>query len=199
MSKRAATDHPIHDLIAERWSPCGFDSRPVAQSDLASLFEAARWAPSSYNEQPWRFVVARREDGEDYERMLSCLMEGNREWAQHAPVLVLTVAAMKLARNGKPNGKALYDLGQATALLSVEATARGLFVHQMGGLDPGRARELYAVPGDYDVVTALAIGYLGDPAQFSDAIRTRDGGDRERRPASDVVWAGRWGRTAGFL
>lgn len=198
MSKTAATDHPIHELLAERWSPCGFDGRPVPDGDLASLFEAARWSPSSFNEQPWRYIVARREEGEPYERMLSCLMEGNQEWAGLAPVLVLTAASLTLARNGKPNGKALYDLGQATALLSVEATARGLFVHQMGGIHPDRAREQFGVPEDYEIVTALAIGYLGDAENLTEAIRERDAGERERRKMRDTVFAGTWSRTAQF-
>lgn len=199
MSKRASSDHPIHDLIAERWSPCAFDGRAVAVADLASLFEAARWAPSAFNEQPWRYLVARREDGEAYARMLSCLMEGNQEWARSAPVLALAVASIKLARNGKPNGKALYDLGQATALLSVEATARGLHVHQMGGILPDRAREVYGVPEDFEAATGLAIGYLGDPAAFPAEIRERDARPRQRRPLGETVWEGSWGATATFV
>ena len=111
-----------------------------------SLFEAARWAASSYNEQPWRYIVATKENPGEFERLLSCLVEGNQPWAKEAPVLALGCAALKFAANDKPNAVALHDLGQASAALSVEATARGLFVHQMAGILPDRAHEALSNP-----------------------------------------------------
>ncbi len=131
--KKASTDYPIHDLLAERWSPYGFADRPVAQTDLRSLFEAARWAASSYNEQPWSFLVATREDPEEFARLLSCLVDGNQGWAKAAPVLALGVVSLRFSRNNKENRAAVHDLGLAAGNLVVEATARGLCVHQMIG------------------------------------------------------------------
>jgi nitroreductase len=196
VNRRAPTDHPLHDLLAERWSPYGFDPRPLPAADLRSLFEAARWAPSSYNEQPWRYLVARREDETAFADALSCLVEANRQWARHASVLVVAVAALNFERNGKPNSKALHDVGQASAQLTVEATSRGLVVHQMGGILPDRARELYGIPEGFAAVTALAIGYAADPDALPDALRERDTAPRARRPQSAFVFAGGWGRAA---
>ena len=199
MSKIAAPDHPIHETLAHRWSPYAYADRPVADADLRSLFEAARWAPSSYNEQPWRFIVARREDGKEYDRILSCLVEANQAWARQAPVLVLTVAAETFARNGKPNGAATHDVGLAAGNLSVEATARGLHVHQMGGILPDRARELFGIPEGFRALTAIAIGYAADPADLDDEMRKRETTPRARRALKESVYTGSWGRAADLL
>ena len=147
LPKEASPDHPIHELLAKRWSPYAFADRPVSDDDLRSLFEAARWAASSYNEQPWRYIVATKADPEEFERLLSCLVEGNQAWAKAAPVLALGCTSLNFALNGKPNAAAQHDLGLASASLTLEATARGLFVHQMIGILPDRVRELYASPG----------------------------------------------------
>ena len=146
MTMRAETDRPVHELIAARWSPYAFADRPVAKEDLRSLFEAARWAPSSYNEQPWSYLVATKDDPEAFARVLSCLVEGNQVWARAAPVLAVGCTRLTFVRNGKPNAAALHDLGLASANLCLEATARGLAVHQMIGILPERVRELYEVP-----------------------------------------------------
>jgi thioredoxin type arsenate reductase len=190
---RAAPDHPVHPLIAWRWSPYAFDARPVDDDDLRALFEAARWAPSSYNEQPWRWVVATKGEPAAFARLLSCLVEANRTWAQHAPVLALGVTMLRFARNARPNRAAHHDLGLAAGNLLVEATARGLLVHQMIGIEPARARELYAIPPDAEPVTALAIGHLGDPARLPEALRDRDRTPRTRRALGELVFADRWG------
>src|SRR6185295_741324 len=144
--KQAIPDHPIQPVLGARWSPYAFDDRPVPDADLRSLFEAARWAPSSYNEQPWSYIVATKSEPEEYARLLSCLVEGNQAWAKAAPVLALGVVTLRFVRNDKPNRAAVHDLGLAAGNLCVEATARGLFVHQMIGIVPDRARELYAIP-----------------------------------------------------
>ena len=157
--KRAKPDHPIHELLAARWSPYGFTDRPVAMADLRSLFEAARWAASSYNEQPWCYLVATKKAPEEFERLLSCLVEGNQAWARAAPVLALGCTSLHFTRNGKPNAAAVHDLGIASASLTLEATARGLSVHQMIGILPDRARELYRIPEGVQPLTGLAIGY----------------------------------------
>jgi nitroreductase len=189
----ATTDHPVHELIAARWSPYAFADRPVLRADLLSLFEAARWAPSSYNEQPWTYLVATREEPEEYERLLSCLVEGNRVWARAAPVLALGCTSLTFTRNGQPNAAAQHDLGLAAANLLFEATARGLVVHQMIGILPDRARVLYQVPENVRPLTGLAIGYAGDPATLPENLRPRDQARRPRKPLAAFVFGGRWG------
>ena len=194
--KLATPDHPIHELLARRWSPYAFAARAVSADDLRSLFEAARWAASSYNEQPWRYIVASRADAAEFDRLLSCLVEANRAWAEAAPVLALGCTSLNFARNGKPNAAAVHDLGLASANLTVEATARGLFVHQMIGILPDRAREVYAIPEGVQPLTALAIGYAADPDTLSDNYRERDLAPRARKPLAEFVFGGEWGAAA---
>lgn len=196
--KRASTDYPIHALLAERWSPYTFDNRPVPEADLLSLFEAARWAPSSYNEQPWRYIVATRDDSEQFQRLLSCLVEGNQAWAEAAPVLALGVVSLKFVRNARDNRAAVHDLGLAAGNLVLEATARGIFVHQMIGILPDRAREIYGIPEGFEAWTAIAIGYRGDPASLPVRLRDRDLAARERKPLSEFVFSGKWGNASAL-
>jgi len=197
--KKASIDYPIHELLAERWSPYGFEDRPVAQADLRSLFEAARWAASSYNEQPWNFFVATKENPEEFARLLSCLVEANQEWAKAAPVLVLGVVSLKFSRNNKDNRAAVHDLGLAAGNLVVEATARGLRVHQMIGILPDKAREVYQIPEHYEAWTAMAIGYKADPAKLPDALKERDLTPRQRKPLSQFVFTGKWGQPSPLV
>lgn len=194
MIKHAKTEHPIQHFVAKRWSPYGFADRDVSEADLRSLFEAARWAASSFNEQPWSYIVATSAQEAAFARLLSCLVEANQSWAKAAPVLALGVATLNFKRNDKPNRVALHDLGLATGNLVAEATARGLAVHQMGGILPDRAREIYAIPEGSEAVTGIAIGYAGDPEAFSDEIRERDLAPRERKPQRDFVFGASWGK-----
>ena len=198
-SRKASTDHPVHELISTRWSPYVLDSKPIAGTDLKSIFEAARWAASSYNEQPWSFIVGTK-DGSPaiYEKVLSCLVEPNQAWAHAAPVLALGVASLRFKRNDKPNGVALHDLGTAAAQLTFEATARGICVHQMGGILPDRAAEIFAVPEGHQVVTGIALGYAGDPANADAALVERDQGERTRRPLSEFVFGESFGSAASL-
>ena len=197
--KQAATDHPILKLLAERWSPCGFEDRPVSEADLRSLFEAARWAASSYNEQPWNYLVAARENATEFGRLLSCLVEANQVWAKAAPVLVLGVVSLRFARNQKDNRAAVHDLGLAAGNLVVEATARGLSVHQMIGILPDKAREVYQIPEHFEAWTAMAIGYKADPAKLPDALKERDLAPRQRKPLSKFVFMGQWGQPSPLV
>ncbi len=197
--KKARTDRPIQDVLASRYSPYGFADRSVSHADLASVFEAARWAASSFNEQPWSFVVALREDPEEFELLLSCLVEGNQSWAKRAPVLALGTFRQKFSHNDRPNRVALHDLGLASATLTVEAEARGLCVHQMAGILPDRAREVYGIPAHVEAATALAIGYAADPDSLPDNLKLRDLTPRERKPAREFVFGAGWGRAAGWL
>jgi nitroreductase len=189
-AKRPQLDREVHDLVARRWSPYGFDERPVSEEDLLALFEAARWAPSSFNEQPWRYLVATQDNAVQFDRLLSCLTEGNQKWARHAPVLALGIVKRTFTRNGKPNKAAHHDLGLASAQLTLEATARGLFVHQMVGIVAARARELYDIPEDHEAFTALAIGYAG---RAPEDLAERDRKRRTRRSVREFVFTGAFG------
>jgi nitroreductase len=195
-NKTAHTAHPILELLAQRWSPYAFADRDVSSEDLRSLFEAARWAPSSYNEQPWSYIVAVRSQPSAFERLLSCLVEGNQAWARHVPVLALGVMRETFARNGNPNAVAAHDLGLASMSLVIEAAARNLCVHQMMGIVPERARELYKIPEHSRALTGIAIGYIGDLATLPDALRARDLAPRTRKPLAEFVFGSAWGDAA---
>jgi nitroreductase len=199
MHKRTPSDFPIHDLVAERWSPRAFSDKPVAADVLQSLFEAARWAPSSSNEQPWVYIVARKEDAEAFEKLLSVLVPANSLWARNAPVLALAVAELAFAKSGSPNRNAQHDVGAASAWLTVEATSRGLFVHQMGGFDAQKAREVFEIPAGWEPIAAMAIGYPGDPESLPQPLLDREKAPRTRKPISAFVMSGKWGQKAPFI
>ena len=200
MSHPVQTDHPVHELISKRWSPYLFSQQPVSKETLQSLFEAARWAASSYNEQPWSYIVATQEDGANFSKIVSCLIEFNQTWAGRAPVLAIGCASTKLSRNGQPNGAALHDLGQATAQLAIEATARNLHVHQMAGFLPDRAREQFGIPEGVEPTTCIAIGYAGSASSASDSeLASRDANRRPRKTLADFVFTGRWGTTSSIV
>jgi nitroreductase len=194
LRRPAETSTPIHDLIAHRWSPRAFDSKPVEPEKLRSLFEAARWAPSSYNAQPWYFIVGIKDNPENYKRVLESLIEFNQGWAKQAPVLALSVAKVKFD-DGKPNRHALHDVGQAAANLSLQAEALGLSVHQMAGIEPEKARKLFNIPADYEAVAGIALGYVGDPASLSEELRKRELAPRQRKPLDSFVFTGHWGKS----
>jgi len=196
--KQARPDHPVHELIARRWSPYAFADRPVSDADLRSLFEAARWAASSYNEQPWSYIVTGKGKPEAFERLLSCLVEGNQAWAAAAPVLALGCTSLQFTLNGKPNAAAVHDLGLASANLTLEATARGLVVHQMIGILPDKARELYRIPESVQPLTGLAIGYAADPSALPEKYRGRDLAPRSRKPLNEFVFDGEWGAASSI-
>jgi nitroreductase len=197
--KNAITDHPIQTVLSERWSPYGFADRPVPVADIQSLFEAARWAASSYNEQPWHYLVATRDNSQEFERLLLCLVEGNRAWAKAAPVLALGIVSMQYTMNKNENRAAVHDLGLASGNLTAEATARGISVHQMIGILPDKARELYHIPEHFEAWTALAIGYKADPANLAEAFKARDLAPRQRKPLNQFVFSGEWGKPSQIL
>jgi len=199
MHNPAPADHPIHDHLRHRWSPRAFSDKPVPPEILRSLFEAARWAPSSNNEQPWAFLVATKDDAEGHARLLSTLVEFNQGWAKHAPVLVIAVSEMEFAKGGQPNRNAFYDTGAAVAGLSLEATAQGLFVHQMAGFDPHKAIELCQIPKGWEPIAAFVIGYPGDPQSLPEKLREREHAARVRKPLKDFVMTAHWGHSAPFL
>ena len=193
MEKPAATQVPIHDLLARRWSPRSFAEQSVESDKLASLFEAARWAPSSSNEQPWRFVVATKDDRAAYDRLLACLLEGNRKWAFRAPVLLLSLACMQFEDDGKPNRHAFHDAGMALENLLLQATALGLAAHPMAGFNIEQARADLKIPSGFEPVAMIAVGYPGEPALLPDYLQQREANPRERKPLTELVYAGQWG------
>ncbi|MEH1855985.1 MAG: nitroreductase family protein [Nostoc sp.] len=197
--KKALTDYPIHELLAERWSPYAFQDRPVSQADLRSLFEAARWSASSYNEQPWSYLVATKENPDHFQQLLWCLVEANQIWAQNAPVLALGIASLRFTRNNQENKAAIHDLGLASGNLVVEATARGICVHEMIGILPDKARDLFDIPEGFEAWTAMAIGYQGDPITLPDALKERDLSPRQRKPLDQFVFSGKWGNPSSLL
>jgi len=186
------TEHPIHELLAERWSPYAIDpEKTVSTDDLTGLFEAARWTMSSYNAQPWRYIVGvRGRSDEIWQQVYDVLLEGNQPWAKNAPVLALGLAEQNFEYNGKPNKAALHDLGAASAALTFEATARGMVVHQMIGIDPDKAVQTFAIPGSIEPLTALAIGYVGNADAVADEFAQRDNRKRERKALQDLILAG---------
>lgn len=197
MRKPADTAFPIHVLLAERWSPRAFSPEPVGEAALGSLFEAARWAPSCYNEQPWSFVVATSEEPEEFARLFACVLPGNA-WAARAPVLGLSVARLSFGRNGKPNRHAVHDVGQATLALALQAEALGLATCQLGGFDVERARTELGLPVDHEPVAMFAVGRRGTPETLPVDQVERELGPRGRRPLEEVVRRNHWNGPALF-
>jgi nitroreductase len=193
MRKPAPTGAGVHELIRERWSPRALSDAPIAAGDLESLLEAAQWAPSSMNEQPWRFVVADRcANPEMHARVVSTLAPANVVWAQRAPILIVAVAHMTYSRNGAPNRHAFYDTGAAAVQLALQATSLGLGVHQMGGFSPDQARTTLGIPEGFEPVVVLAVGHPGDVAELSEELRARELAPRQRRPLRESVYSGAW-------
>jgi len=199
MEKLADTTYPIEPLLTRRWSPRAFADRSVEPEKLLRLWEAARWAASCSNQQPWYFIVATREDAAEYARLLSCLRENNQQWASHAPVLMVSVAKLAFDMNSQPNRYAFHDVGLAVANLIVQATALGLFVHQMAGFYPDKVRELYGVPDGFEPVAGIVLGYPGDPAILSEELQQRELAPRARNPLATFVFQGTWGQTAPLV
>ncbi len=195
-AKRAVTTYPINDLLANRWSPRAFADRAIPTDVLGSLFEAARWAPSSRNLQPWHFVIAdRHRDPDAFAVILSTLVGANKSWGKRASVLLIAVTEPEPGNVKGGNTYAYYDVGQAMAHLSIQAMSCGLYIHQMGGFRREVARELLEIPDNYEPVVSAAIGYLADPSVLSDTMRERELAPRDRLPLSDQVFSAKWGQT----
>jgi nitroreductase len=197
MNRPAKTDVPIHELLRQRWSPRAFDPRPIEPAVLQRLFEAARWAPSSYNEQPWAFIVGVKDQPAEYAKVLECLVEFNQGWAKAAPVLLLTVAHNVFEKNGNPNRHAFHDIGLAMANLTFQATADGVLLHQMAGILPDKAKQVFAIPDNWEALTGVAIGYPGDPNTLNEQLRERELAERTRKPVKSFVFSGAWGKALG--
>lgn len=194
--KIASTEYDIHELIKKRWSPRAFADKPVDRELLRRLFDAARWAPSCFNEQPWRFIVSTQDHPEEFDRMVQVLNEKNRRWAAHAPVLMVTLAKDNFERNDKPNKHAGHDLGQAVSYMTLEATRHDLYLHQMAGILPDQARELFHIPDHYTVMTMIALGYLGDPETLPENLQNSETKERSRLSIDEVVFREQWDNPA---
>jgi nitroreductase len=195
--KPATAAYPIHEHIGRRWSPRAFTEERLERYQLAQLFEAARWAPSSSNEQPWTFLIAERGTA-GWQKMFETLVPFNQAWAKAAPVLVLGLARKTFAANNTPNKFALYDLGQAVGGLLAQATALGLSVHQMAGFDAEKARTALGIPESYEIGSLMAIGHADDPAMLSEQLRERELAPRTRNPIDSFVFEEELGRRAEF-
>lgn len=191
--------YPIHKLLRLRWSPLAFSTKPVERDKLRSLFEAARWAPSSYNEQPWSFVVATRENMAEFQKLLDCLVQGNAIWAQNAPVLMLSVAKLNFTHDGLPNRHAFHDAGLAVANLIFQATSLGLSVHQMAGFHVEKAREILKLPNGYEPVGGIAVGYGDIVETLPERLQKRQRLPRARKGLEEFVFANEWGHVSPII
>jgi nitroreductase len=194
--KHAPAETGVHDLILRRWSPRAYADKDVSAAELKKLFEAARWAASSSNEQPWRFLVGRRGE-ETYQKIFNALVEFNQTWAKSAPVLLLSVAKKTFTQKGAPNAYGLHDTGAATANLHLQAIASGLHAHSMAGFDHEQLRASFAIPTDYEIGAVTAIGYFGDPATLPEYMQKMEGAPRERKPLKEFVFSD-WEKPAQF-
>ncbi|MEM0998619.1 MAG: nitroreductase family protein [Bacteroidota bacterium] len=190
IAKAPHTQYPIQDLIRKRWSARAFANRPIDADTLNTLFEAATWAASSMNEQPWVYLYAHRSDSENFSRFFDCLMTGNQLWAKDAPVLVLALARKTFAKNGNPNRHALHDVGSANTTLLLEAAAHDIYGHMMGGFVMEKTVETFSLTEDYEPACFLALGYLGDPDALQEPFRERELAGRSRKPLNEIAFRG---------
>lgn len=193
LHKPAETLREVHQLIRDRWSPRAFDpAKSVSHDDLVSVLEAARWTASSNNVQPWRFIVATRDDPQEHAKALQGFNVRNQRWAKNAPVLIFALAR-KVTDDGAPNGAADYDTGAAVAQLVLQAAALGLSVHQAGGVDKDKIRQTYGVPEEVEIMTGLGLGYQGDPDILPDELPARERAPRTRKPLGEIAFTGAYG------
>jgi nitroreductase len=191
MEKLTPNLYPLTELHQRRWSPTVFEDQPISAKVMASLFEAARWSASCFNEQPWCFVVAsRHDDPAAFAAMVACLTPGNQSWVKDAPVLMFSVAKRHFDKTGGPNRYAWYDVGQAVAHLSLEAISLGIFVHQMAGLDPNQIKSVAKIPDTHEVVSAIALGYGVAADKINSDSAAREMSPRIRRDISSFVFHG---------
>jgi nitroreductase len=196
MQKPAITRVPINEILANRWSGRAYDaSKVVSQEQIITLLEAARWAPSCFGDQPWRFIVwDKNTDAAAWQKAFDCLVPGNQAWVQNAPVLLLTIADSLFNHNLKPNRWAQYDTGAAAENLCLQASVMGLMAHQMGGFDTAKARETFAIPEQYTLMAMMSVGYPADIATLSGEVLERETAPRARRELGELFFSGSWGK-----
>ncbi len=192
MDKPAITTRNIHPLIKQRWSPRSLNPQSLEKDKLQRIFEAARWAPSSFNEQPWRFIVGIKGDA-TWQKMYDALVEFNQIWAKNAPVLVLNLGKKTVSKNGQANASFQYDVGQAMAYITFQAEAEGLVVHQMGGFNREAVKKAFAVPEDYSVLTVCSIATQNSPDKLPPNFEKMERAPRERKPLEELVYTEAFG------
>jgi nitroreductase len=189
-----ATSHPVHGLIRSRWSGRSFSERPLEDEVILSLMEAVRWSASSYNEQPWAFILARKGE-EAFDKMLNCLSPSNSTWVRHAPALFLTVAKLRFESTGEHNRHAQHDVGLAIGNLSLQATEYDLNLHQLAGFDHEMAARIFHLPPGFEPVTIIAMGYRGEPDILPDHLRAKEIAPQQRKEIKDFLFRGEWGNS----
>lgn len=194
-NKHAQTLPSVHPLIRERWSPRSFEPRDISASDLEAILEAGRWAASSYNEQPWRFIVARRSEPA-FQKMLDLLIPFNQSWVKNTSALVFTFASKTFRQNGKENLHALHDTGAAATQMMLQATALGLAAHGMSGYDRDRTRKELNIPDDYELGAFFAFGYEAPPEKLKMDEKTvqSESAPRQRKPLGELAFSGSFGQ-----
>ena len=194
--KKAKTSVPVNDLIARRWSGRAYDAtRPVSEEHITSLLEAARWSPSCFGDQPWRYIIFNKHKNQvAWDHAYSCLSEGNQSWAKDAPVLILSIADSIMSKTGKPNRWGQYDTGAASMSLCIQATELGLMVHQMGGFDKDKSSELFSIPDQFIPMAMMTVGYQLPTDKIEGEIRDREFSERARNPLSQNFFEGTWGK-----
>lgn len=192
MRPKTWPDYELHSPLQDRFSPRAFADKDIDAQTIRSLFEAARWAPSCFNEQPWSFFVAHRGQQESYEKVFSCINEFNQSWAKNAPLIVISVIKKHFDLDGRENKHAGHDLGLAVAQLTIQAQSAGLSVHQMAGFHPDKAKEVFSIPDGFEALTALAIGYPGNPSQLSDVLQQKEVAPRKRKAQKEFVFSDTW-------
>ena len=192
--KPAVTSQPIDPLIQKRWSGRAFvENQPVSREQIIALLEAARWAPSCWNDQPWRYIVFDRFHNKDaWQKAFECLSEGNQKWVIQAPVLLIAFADTRFTRNGKPNRWGQHDTGAASTSLCLQAASMGLMAHQMGGYDRDKVRETFAVPDQFDIMSMIAVGYPANEDQINPDELERELEPRERAPLGEHFFDSSW-------
>ncbi len=197
MQKPAITQVPINETIASRWSGRAYDAaKPVTQAQIIALLEAARWAPSCYGDQPWRFIVwDKNTDEYAWLRAFDCLAPGNQSWVKDAPILMLTCADTLFNHNGQPNRWGQYDTGAATENLCLQACSMGLMAHQMGGFDANKTREAFAIPAQFTPMAMVCVGYPADIATVTGEALTREMAERKRKVLGELFFTETWGKS----
>lgn len=190
--KKANNEYDVHQIIKERWSPRSFSDQEIKPDLIQQLFDAARWAPSSFNEQPWRFIYARKEEPEQFQKLYEVMGDFNQSWAGDASLLILNIAKDRFSKDGKPNRVAKYDLGAALAYFTFEATRHDLYVHQMAGIDQDKAKEIFGIPEGYNAVTMAAVGYMGDADELEGNLKETEVSERTRKNINEIAFQGEW-------
>ncbi len=198
MNREVKTNYDIHPLLIQRWSPRAFSEKPIENEKLQRIFEAARWSPSASNEQPWAFIFGNKGD-ETFNNIMSTLVEFNQIWSQFAPVLVVSCARKDVIKGEGENHSRMYDVGQAVAHLTFQAASEGLYVHQMTGFDAEKTKELFHIPDNFEAVSIIAVGYIGNPKILHPNLEKMEYADRIRKPLTDFIFSSEFGNDSGLF